>query len=92
MLGDIWYTAWLEAPEDVYLKRQLEMRKGEQAGERRNDCASARKWPPRSLAAKCDRGLCSNQNCVDGATGLTQAAGPQYGQAHPFTRAARGLH
>ena len=25
-LGDIWYTAWLEAPEDAYLKRQLEMR------------------------------------------------------------------
>jgi len=33
MLGDIWYTAWLEAPEDVYLKRQLEMRKAEHAGE-----------------------------------------------------------
>jgi hypothetical protein len=26
-LGDIWYTAWLEAPEDVYLKRQLEARR-----------------------------------------------------------------
>jgi len=33
MLGDIWYTAWLEAPEDVYLKRQLEMRKAGHAGE-----------------------------------------------------------
>jgi hypothetical protein len=25
-LGDIWYTAWLEAPEDAYLERQLQQR------------------------------------------------------------------
>jgi len=27
MLGDIWLTAWQTAPEDDYLKRQLEKRK-----------------------------------------------------------------
>ena len=26
MLGNIWLTAWLEAPEDVYLERQLQTR------------------------------------------------------------------
>ena len=26
MLGDIWYTAWLEAPEDTYLEKALEAR------------------------------------------------------------------
>ena len=26
MLGDIWYTAWLEAPEDQYLQKQLQGR------------------------------------------------------------------
>jgi hypothetical protein len=26
MLGDIWLTAWLEAPEDTYLERQLDRR------------------------------------------------------------------
>jgi hypothetical protein len=26
MLGDIWLTAWLQAPEDVYLERQLQQR------------------------------------------------------------------
>jgi hypothetical protein len=26
MLGDIWYSAWQQAPEDVYLQRQLERR------------------------------------------------------------------
>jgi hypothetical protein len=26
MLGNIWYTAWLEAPEDDYLERQLQQR------------------------------------------------------------------
>ena len=26
MLGNIWYTAWLEAPEDQYLEAQLEQR------------------------------------------------------------------
>ena len=26
MLGDIWYTAWLEAPEDQYLQRSLQER------------------------------------------------------------------
>jgi len=28
MLGNIWYTAWLEAPEDTYLERQLQQRNG----------------------------------------------------------------
>ena len=28
MLGNIWYTAWLEAPEDQYLAAQLEQRNG----------------------------------------------------------------
>ncbi len=23
MLGNVWYTAWLEAPEDQYLQREL---------------------------------------------------------------------
>jgi nitrogen fixation protein len=32
MLGNIWLTAWLEAPEDTYLKRQLEARRMENAG------------------------------------------------------------
>jgi hypothetical protein len=27
MLGDIWYTAWLEAPDDQYLQKQLQGRK-----------------------------------------------------------------
>jgi len=26
MLGNLWYTAWLEAPEDTYLERQLHQR------------------------------------------------------------------
>jgi hypothetical protein len=26
MLGNIWYTAWLEAPEDTYLEKQLQQR------------------------------------------------------------------
>jgi hypothetical protein len=26
MLGNIWYTAWLEAPEDMYLEKQLRQR------------------------------------------------------------------
>ena len=26
MLGNIWYTAWLEAPEDQYLQRSLQER------------------------------------------------------------------
>ncbi|HEU6449590.1 MAG TPA: hypothetical protein VFV23_14240 [Verrucomicrobiae bacterium] len=26
MLGNLWYTAWLEAPEDIYLERQLDQR------------------------------------------------------------------
>jgi hypothetical protein len=26
MLGDLWLTAWREAPEDIYLERQLQMR------------------------------------------------------------------
>ena len=28
MLGNIWLTAWLDAPEDVYLERQLQQRAG----------------------------------------------------------------
>jgi hypothetical protein len=28
MLGNIWCTAWLEAPEDQYLQNQLEQRNG----------------------------------------------------------------
>jgi hypothetical protein len=32
MLGDLWLTAWLEAPEDTYLKRQLEARRAESTG------------------------------------------------------------
>jgi hypothetical protein len=32
MLGDIWLTAWLEAPEDTYLERQLEARRMESSG------------------------------------------------------------
>jgi len=31
MLGNIWYTAWLEAPEDQYLQVQLEQRNGTNA-------------------------------------------------------------
>jgi len=34
MLGDIWYTAWLEAPEDQYLARQLQQRASGAAGGR----------------------------------------------------------
>jgi hypothetical protein len=26
MLGNIWWTAWVEAPEDTYLERQLQQR------------------------------------------------------------------
>ena len=26
MLGNIWYTAWLDAPEDTYLEKQLDGR------------------------------------------------------------------
>ncbi len=32
MLGDIWYTAWLEAPEDQYLQRTLQERNAAPAG------------------------------------------------------------
>ena len=31
MLGNIWLTAWLEAPEDTYLERQLQQRTGDNA-------------------------------------------------------------
>jgi hypothetical protein len=31
MLGNIWLTAWLEAPEDTYLERQLQQRAGANA-------------------------------------------------------------
>jgi hypothetical protein len=29
MLGNIWMTAWLQSPEDTFLRRQLEQRRGE---------------------------------------------------------------
>ena len=29
MLGNIWYTAWMQAPEDTYLERQLQQRSGD---------------------------------------------------------------
>ena len=32
MLGDIWYTAWLEAPEDQYLQKSLQERNAALAG------------------------------------------------------------
>lgn len=32
MLADLWYTAWLNAPEDTYLKRQLQKRDPTKAG------------------------------------------------------------
>ena len=32
MLGNIWYTAWLEAPEDQYLQRQLQERNAAPTG------------------------------------------------------------
>jgi hypothetical protein len=31
MLGDLWLTAWLAAPADPYLERQLEQRGGNPA-------------------------------------------------------------
>jgi hypothetical protein len=31
MLGDIWYSAWQQAPPDTYLKGQLARRKGKEA-------------------------------------------------------------
>jgi hypothetical protein len=33
MLGDIWYTAWVEAPEDQYLQKQLGGRNAPKPGE-----------------------------------------------------------
>jgi hypothetical protein len=32
MLGNIWYTAWLEAPEDQYLQAQLTERNATAVG------------------------------------------------------------
>ena len=32
MLGNIWHTAWLEAPDDSYLKQQLQQRAADEAG------------------------------------------------------------
>ncbi len=32
MLGDIWFTAWQEAPADTHLERELELRRLENAG------------------------------------------------------------
>lgn len=32
MLGNLWLTAWLPAPEDSYLRRQLEQRRPETSG------------------------------------------------------------
>jgi hypothetical protein len=34
MLGNIWYTAWLEAPEDTYLERQLRERTAQATGQK----------------------------------------------------------
>ncbi len=31
MLGNLWYTAWREAPEDTYLERQLRLRTADAA-------------------------------------------------------------
>ena len=31
MLGNIWLTAWLDAPEDTYLERQLDQRAAAEA-------------------------------------------------------------
>jgi hypothetical protein len=31
MLGNVWLTAWLEAPEDKFLQRQLQQRAGANA-------------------------------------------------------------
>jgi hypothetical protein len=30
MLGDLWNSAWIEAPEDKYLERQLELRRAQE--------------------------------------------------------------
>ena len=35
MLGNIWYTAWLEAPEDQYLEKQLTERNATPSGKRK---------------------------------------------------------
>ena len=32
MLGNIWLTAWLDAPEDTYLERQLQQRSAAASG------------------------------------------------------------
>ena len=32
MLGNIWLTAWLQAPEDLFLRHQLEQRRAENSG------------------------------------------------------------
>ena len=34
MLGNIWFTAWQEAPEDTYLERQLDQRATAEAGKK----------------------------------------------------------
>jgi hypothetical protein len=31
LLGNLWFTAWKTAPEDVYLERQLQQRAGNAA-------------------------------------------------------------
>ena len=31
LLGDVWYSAWQQAPPDTFLKSQLAKRKGKQA-------------------------------------------------------------
>jgi hypothetical protein len=36
MLGDIWYSAWQQAPVDGYLKRELEARHASQTGGQKN--------------------------------------------------------
>jgi hypothetical protein len=35
MLGDIWYTAWLEAPEDQYLQKSLQERNAAKSATRK---------------------------------------------------------
>jgi len=35
MLGDIWYTAWMEAPEDTYLEKELQERNAAPAADKK---------------------------------------------------------
>ena len=56
MLGDIWYTAWLEAPEDQYLQRSLQERN---AASRRKE-REARTRARRRNKLGCVRGPSQN--------------------------------